>query len=108
MYFISVPEIKIPEVFFMGLLLFFTHTVIANQNPPTWMSEGPYLESSPASFEIPIDVFATKSYVEVEIRGKPRRFVFDTGSPSMIDSTLVKELGLKVVDTNKGREGLWN
>ncbi|MEJ2419546.1 MAG: aspartyl protease family protein [Exilibacterium sp.] len=53
---------------------------------------------------MPIEVFATKLYVKIKIGNKPRRFVIDTGSPSMIDSELVEELGLKVVDTNKGRD----
>lgn len=66
------------------------------------MSEGPYLESSPVSFEIQIEVFATKLYVEIKLGGKPTRFVFDTGPPSMIDTALVDELGLKTIDTNKG------
>ncbi|WP_286269105.1 retropepsin-like aspartic protease [Thalassotalea hakodatensis] len=83
-------------------LTFFANIVMAKQTPPSWVSEGPFIESSPASFEIPIKVIGTKMYVEIEIGGKPRRFVFDTGSPSMIDSALVEELGLKTVDTNKG------
>lgn len=89
------------NIFLLGFILF-TGAALANQKVPSWMSEGPYLESSPAYFEIPIEVFATKLYIEIEIGGKPRRFVFDTGSPSMIDTALVDELGLKVIDTNKG------
>lgn len=93
---------KLRDIFLLGLFFFFTNTVLANKKPPSWVNEGPYLEDSPASFEIPIEVFFTKLYVEIEIGGKPRRFVFDTGSPSMIDTELVKELGLKTIDTNKG------
>ena len=85
-------------------LIFCANGLSANQTSPRWISEGPYLEDSPASFEVPIEVLATKLYVEVEIGNKPRRFVIDTGSPSMIDSALAEELGLKVVDINKGRD----
>ncbi len=92
---------KIYIIFLLGLI-FFTNTVLANKKPPAWLNEGPYLGSSPASFEIPVEVIATKIYVEIEIGGKPRRFVVDTGSPSMIDTAVVNELGLKVIDTNKG------
>ena len=87
----------------MILVCFFVSPFLqANSKAPSWVSEGPYLKESPVSFEIPIDVFSTKLYVEVELGGKPRRFVFDTGSPSMIDAVLVKELGLKAVGRNKG------
>jgi predicted aspartyl protease len=92
---------KFPKIIVLGLI-FFANYLIARQTPPSWISEGPYLEESSASFEVPIIVKGTKIYVELELGGKPRRFVFDTGSPSMIDSALVEELGLKIVDTNKG------
>jgi hypothetical protein len=87
----------------LGLFLF-TSSVFAIQNQPTWITEGPYLANPSASFEIPVKLFAAKLYVNVEIGGEERRFVVDTGSPSMIDAQLANELGLKVVDTNKGRD----
>jgi predicted aspartyl protease len=76
----------------------------ANGKTRLWLAEGPSLASKPAYFEIPLQVFATKIYVELEIGGKPRRFVFDTGSPSMIDAELAKELKLNVVGTNQGKD----
>jgi hypothetical protein len=45
-----------------------------------------------------LTVRGTKLFVTVEIGGKPRRFVVDTGSPSMISSTLVKELWFRHPD----------
>jgi len=92
---------KFCALFLLGLITFI-NPAYADRNTPSWVTEGPYLKNSSASFEIPIKVFATKLYVEIEIGGKPRRFVFDTGSPSMIDTALVEELGLKVIDKNKG------
>tara|TARA_R110001599_G_C12267242_1_gene660985 strand:+ start:5610 stop:6080 length:471 start_codon:yes stop_codon:yes gene_type:complete len=53
--------------------------------------------------ELPLEILAKKLYVEIEIRGKPRRFVFDTGSPSMMTAALAEELGLEVVDTREGK-----
>ena len=94
---------KLQKLFFIGFF-FFAQTVFANENIPSWFQEGPYLASSTAAFEVPIEDFATKLYVEIEIEGKPRRFVFDSGSPSMIDSAIVDELGLKVVGKNKGMD----
>lgn len=96
-------QMKFCKVVLLGLI-FFANFVMASQTPPSWISEGPYLEASPASFEVPINVIGAKIYVKIQIGGKPRRFVLDTGSPSMIDSALVEELGLKSVDTNKGTD----
>ncbi|MGN8226887.1 retropepsin-like aspartic protease [Gracilimonas sp. BCB1] len=87
----------------LGLFLV-TSPVSGMQNQPVWITEGPYLVNPSASFEIPIKLLATKLYVKVEIGGEERRFVVDTGSPSMIDARLANELGLEVVDTNKGRD----
>ncbi len=82
--------------------------VPANESLPSWLADGPYLEQSSASFEVPIEVHATKIYVAVELGGKSRRFVLDTGSPSMIDTALVEALDLAVVDTNKGTDAHGN
>lgn len=86
----------------LGLLLFASGAQA--QEPPTWMTEGPLLQEGPASFEVPMKILATKLYVEVEMGGEPRRFVVDTGSPSMIDAALAKELGLEVVGQSQGKD----
>ena len=72
--------------------------------PPRWTTEGPFVDASSISLEIPVQRIASKLYVEVEIGGEPRLFVFDTGSPSMIDAALAYELGLEAVDRREGRD----
>lgn len=84
------------------VLIFIANWAMANQALPVWMNEGPYLEEASGSFEIPIKVSGTKIFVQIQIGEKLRRFVVDTGSPSMIDSAIAEELKLKVVGTNKG------
>jgi len=79
-------------------------SIAGQQSTPQWMKESPTLGQPNAAFEIPLTVIATKLYVEVELGGVSRRFVFDTGSPSMIDKQLVQELGLTVIDTNRGTD----
>ncbi len=86
------------------VLLSYANCLVSAQTPPVWVTEGALLNASSGSFEVPLEVMATKMYVEVEIGNTPRRFVIDTGSPSMIDSAIVDELGLQVVGTNKGRD----
>ncbi|ANM29725.1 hypothetical protein ABI59_09260 [Acidobacteria bacterium Mor1] len=76
----------------------------AAQTPPEWTAEGPRVHPAAASFEVPVEVSATKLYVDVELGGKTRRFVVDTGSPSMIDRKIVEELDLPTVGTSKGRD----
>lgn len=41
-------------------------------------------------------------FVDVDLNGEPRRFLFDTGSPSMVSATLAAELGLDVIDRRQG------
>lgn len=76
----------------------------AADEPPRWVSEGPRVATPSFSFALPVERVGTMLAVEVELGGKPRRFVFDTGSPSMIDATLATELGLVAVDRRAGRD----
>ena len=90
-----------PALLLLGLFVPAAH---AQGGSPRWMTEGPTLEQGPASFEVPLETLGRKLYVTVTLGGKPRRFVLDTGSPSMIDEALTDELGLNVVGTNRGRD----
>jgi len=84
------------------LLSFIVSVSFAKGTSVDWMNAGPKLGKVSSSFEVPIKRLGTKMYIEVELGNKLRRFVVDTGSPSMIDSTLAKELGLPVVGKSKG------
>ncbi|MEO0950716.1 MAG: aspartyl protease family protein [Pseudomonadota bacterium] len=75
---------------------------LAEQKAPAWIEEGPYFPAGQVELEIPIQVFADKLYLSVDIGGSPRRFVFDTGSPSMISASLAEALELPVVDRRSG------
>ncbi len=75
-----------------------------NDKPPEWITDGPYVEESSISIELPIQTLATKLFVEIEVGGAPRRFVFDTGSPSMMSAELATELGLEAIDQVQGRD----
>lgn len=68
------------------------------------MSEGPYVDERSFSFELPMEFLAGKIFVQVELGGAPRRFLFDTGSPSMMSKDLAAQLELKVVDTRQGKD----
>lgn len=85
-----------------GLLA--TSLALAADEKPKWITEGPYVDERSFSFELPLEVLATKLYIEVEAGGVPRRFVFDTGSPSMMSAALAAELGLEVIDRRQGRD----
>jgi|GEM_PF-1676151 len=92
---------KLSKVCYLAISLCAT-CVLAQPHTPSWAAEAPYLDGNSTSFETPIKVLNTKLYVEVSIANKARRFVFDTGSPSMIDLAIVKELGLKAIGKNRG------
>lgn len=76
----------------------------AAEEPPGWVTEGPYVEQETFSFELPLETLANMLFVEVHIGGAPRRFLFDTGSPSMMSARLADALDLEVVDTRQGRD----
>ncbi len=72
--------------------------------PPEWITDGPYVEQESFLIELPVRTLATKLFIEVEVGGVPRRFVFDTGSPSMLSAELAAELELEVIDQVEGRD----
>ena len=88
------------KVCIFALLL--TLSAAAGAQPQFWQSEGPQVTEEEFFVELPIEYFASKIYVSVQISGEKRRFVFDTGSPSMIDASLASELGLLPVGVSKG------
>lgn len=89
------------------LVLFLLHAssfVWATDEIPKWITEGPYVSEDSISLSLPVEVFASLLLIEVELGGAPRRFLFDTGSPSMINADLAAELGLEVIDQRTGRD----
>lgn len=77
----------------------------AADGQPEWMAEGPHADQDTLSLELPLRAEGAMLFVEVEVGGVPRRFLFDTGSPSMMSAELAAELGLEVVDTRQGQDG---
>ena len=94
---------KFPLTIAAGILLS-TAATYAQNAPPKWATDGPYLDKPSASAEVPLTIIGTKLYAQVDIGGRQRRFVVDTGSPSMIDAALASELDLPVVGRNQGRD----
>jgi hypothetical protein len=76
----------------------------AAAEPPAWTVDGPRVDADRFALELPLEVLATKLFVEIELGGKSRRFVFDTGSPSMMSAALAAELGLEPIDHRQGRD----
>lgn len=100
----SLPRHRLRLAYRFGLLAILSWEAGAQEEPPGWVSEGPYADERHFSLELPLEVLANKLYVTVEMGGKPRRLVFDTGSPSMISRELAAELDLEAVDSRKGRD----
>ncbi len=89
---------------FFGFGILVTSMPLTANDKPKWVDEGPYVTDVSLSLELPLEVIGNKLFVEVEIAGKPKRFLFDTGSPSMISSKLAKELKLKVIDKRQSKD----
>lgn len=86
------------------LFVLASSSAVAAESGPKWISEGPYVDESSFSFELPMEYLAGKVFVEVEVGGVARRFLFDTGSPSMMSKQLAAQLALEVVDKRQGRD----
>lgn len=78
--------------------------LLAADAPPAWVTQGPYVDAPSLALEVPLEVLGNRLFVEVELGGHPRRFLFDTGSPSMMDAPLADALGLEVIDRRQGRD----
>ncbi len=50
--------------------------------------------------EIPYETINSKIFINVELAGKKRRFLFDTGSPTAINKDLAAELKLQLLNKN--------
>lgn len=87
----------------LGALLTGPLLAVASE-PAAWVSEGPYVDTDTLAIEVPLEVLGNKLFVEAEVGGKPRRFVFDTGSPSMLTAALARDLELQAVDRRQGRD----
>lgn len=53
---------------------------------------------------VPLTPHMGKLSIEAVVDGRERRFLFDTGSPSMISRDLANELELEILGTNTGRD----
>ncbi len=69
------------------------------QEMPDWTRIAPSIEATGFVERLPIEVLQTKLFLELELGGRPRSVVFDTGSPSVLSKPLATELGLEIIDT---------
>lgn len=78
--------------------------ILAADERPDWITDGPYTDDEVIELEVPMTVFANQLQVEVEVNGTRRRFLFDTGSPSMMNAAVAADLGLESVDRRQSRD----
>lgn len=62
------------------------------------------IERLQATFELPVNVLAGKIEVTATVSGQERRFILDTGSPTVLTRAFAEELGLETVGQNHGRD----
>jgi len=67
------------SIFVAGILLSEQSTA----QTPEWLNTKPTINGKDSKIEIPIRMIGNKIAIEAEIGGTSRRFIFDTGSPSM-------------------------
>ncbi len=74
------------------------------KEPPAWATTMPFTAVERFVERIPFEFRHGKIWLEVAIGGKPRRLVFDTGSPTLLDAALAEELGLEIVDRTRSTD----
>ena len=68
------------------------------KEPPAWASTVPFTAVERFVERVPFEFRHNKIWLEVVLGGKPRKLVFDTGSPTLLDAALAEELGLEIID----------
>ncbi len=81
---------------------------IASTQLPEVLKTQPYIENKDFSSVIPIDTSGNKIFLNAEVNGKPYRFIFDTGSPTILSRKVVDELGLVIRGENTGKDANGN
>ena len=97
----------IRRVALVAVLAFAVTTATAGEpprQPPAWVSTMPFAAVERFVERVPFRFAHNKIWLEVALGGKPRRFVFDTGSPTLLDTALAEELGLEIVDRIVGTD----
>ena len=64
----------------------------------------------PAKFPetIPIDVWADKIFLSAAVDGENRRFILDSGSPTMLTQAVAEGLNLEIIGQNQGQDANGN
>ncbi|HEX7719317.1 MAG TPA: aspartyl protease family protein [Woeseiaceae bacterium] len=95
---------KLTQLAFSTLCLLTFPLLLAADERPDWIKDGPYTDDEVIELTVPVEMFANQVHVEVEVNGTPRRFLFDTGSPSMMNAAVAADLGLEAVDRRQSRD----
>ncbi|MBO6728329.1 MAG: aspartyl protease family protein [Maricaulis sp.] len=62
------------------------------------------IERSAARVDVPMEVRFGKLFIQAQVNGVPREFIFDTGSPTILSRELADSLELEVLGENTGRD----
>lgn len=92
---------------YLSLCLFLCSALTAFTQPEdlrALLSQPRQMDRVQAHFDLPVTLVAGKIEVTATVGGQPRRFIFDTGSPTVLTRALAGELGLKVIGQNHGRD----
>lgn len=89
-----------------GASLFFLATPVLAQPPQLQelLSQPVGIERSAARIDVPMEIRFGKLFIQAEVNGAPRGFIFDTGSPTILSRELADTLALEVLGENTGRD----
>lgn len=61
-------------------------------------------KQTPGISSVPIEVINRKIFLQASVNGKSYRFIFDTGSPTIISKKAAADLGLEIKGENTGKD----
>jgi len=92
------------------LFLLFVMVVLLLPGPSSFgataesFGELPGIEPEKFLAHIPIEFWQNKIFLNADINGHTYRFIFDTGSPTVLTERVANELGLQRIGKNQGRD----
>ncbi|MBD1556298.1 hypothetical protein HC752_05050 [Vibrio sp. S9_S30] len=100
---------RIPKIIFINVVLLLGCTSNTSQNSlHEVLLTKPYTETRRFHSVVPVLTIENKIYLYASINGKRYRFIFDTGSPTILTKQVATDLGLTIMGTNKEKDANGN
>lgn len=94
------------------VFVFYLHAASAqsggNNAMPEVFKVQPRIANQNYKTVVPIDIWASKIFLQAEVNGKSYRFILDTGSPTILTKKVADALALEIQGQNTGKDANGN